>query len=292
MIVLILVAIVFLAMQSLALRKITVSNLRENLLTTSTFSGMITVFFLVWTIFAKESISLPTIIWGFAMGATFVVTIIVYYYALQTGPLSYTTFMFSASMIIPAVAGIIFWKESVKLTTILGLLLFLISFYFISISGNKSNSKVNKKWLIFCFLSWFLNGCGSITSKIQQTITGGKEYVAMMTISFAFAFVLSMVFYLLITFSTKQKTSVKNDITLIKNSLMLIFLVALGSGAGNAVVIYLTSRVPSAYLFPFVLGGLIITVTLYSRIVLKETMSRFGMIGIAIGIAAIIMLNL
>lgn len=64
------------------------------------------------------------------------------------------------------------------------------------------------------------------------------------------------------------------------------------TAGGNAMVSYLASRVDSAYLYPIVLGGLLILVSVYSVCFLKEKMNRAGFAGLALGIAAIAVMNL
>lgn len=295
MVAFIILAIVFLAFQTLALRKVKVANLRENLLVTGFFSALIAVGFWIWVIITQVSISTTTVFWGACFGVTFVTTILVYYYAMQSGPLSYTTFFFSASMIIPSVAGIIFWKEPVKLTIMIGIALFLCAFYLISVAGARNEVKATKKWMLFCFLSWLINGGCSIVLKCQQTAMEGTQSDSMMAVSFSFAVILCLLAYIVLAIKDKQKstsTSVSTDIQCIKRSLVPAILVAVGSGGGNVLVSFLSSRVPSAYLFPFVLGGLIIVVTIYSAVILKEKVNKFGMAGIIAGIVAIVMINL
>ena len=74
--------------------------------------------------------------------------------------------------------------------------------------------------------------------------------------------------------------------------LVSLVLAAAGNGGGNAMVSYLASRVDSAYLYPIVLGGLLILVSVYSVCFLKEKMNRAGFAGLALGIAAIAVMNL
>ena len=55
---------------------------------------------------------------------------------------------------------------------------------------------------------------------------------------------------------------------------------------------YLSSRTNSAYLFPVVLGSVVVATALYSAIFLKEKIGRFGVVGILIGVMAIAVIDL
>ncbi|NMA83423.1 MAG: EamA family transporter [Epulopiscium sp.] len=292
---LIISAILFFVMQTLALKKIKVNTLRENILTTGIFTGMIAIAFGLWGLYQPMQISKETIYFGTIFGILFIATIATYYYAMQTGPLSYTTFFYSTSMLIPSLAGILVWKEELSGTIILGMVLFLAAFYFISVHGSEKGteeSNKNKKWMILCFSSWLLNGSLSVVVKTQQTILKGTESTEMMMASFAAACIVSLIAYLFLLFINKEQKAMKQEIRNMTSSTIPLLAVALGSGAGNVIVTYLSSRVPSAYLFPFTLGGMMVGVTLYSVIFLKEKINKFGIIGILLGIIAMVAINI
>ncbi|NLL70213.1 MAG: EamA family transporter [Epulopiscium sp.] len=291
-IVLIICAILFFIMQTIALKKIRITTLRENILTTGIFTGMIAIGFGLWGIYQPMQMSSSTVILGVVFGVLFIATIAAYYYAMQTGPLSYTTFFYSTSMLIPSLAGILVWKEPLTGTIVLGILLLLGAFYFISVYGQGKGENINKRWMFLCFWSWLCNGSLSVVVKTQQTLLKGIESTEMMMVSFSAACIISFLVYFILLGFKKQPNIFKEDIKNMKASLPSLMAVALGSGAGNVIVTYLASRVPSAYLFPFVLGGMMIGVTLYSVFFLKEKLNKFGILGITLGLVAIIAINL
>lgn len=110
----------------------------------------------------------PTVLYGILFGVLFVATLEFYYFAMQSGPLSYTGFFFSASMLIPSVAGLLFWKEPLTWKVGLGILLFLAAFYCITVLGGAKGGKFNKRWLILCFFTWAGNGSLSLVMNFQQ----------------------------------------------------------------------------------------------------------------------------
>lgn len=289
---LLLFSVAFLVIQTISLKHIKVANLRENILVNGVFSGIIGVCLVLYALFSPMTFSPSTVLLGALFGIVFLATVGCYYYAMQTGPLSYTTFFFSASMLIPALAGIFLFKEQPKISTIIGIVLFLIAFYFISVLSASKGGQINKKWIILCFTTFVFNGSLAVIAKLQQTILQGEEVISMMLISFCSAFVFAMIAYFILIQKSKDKIVIKTDIKTIKSSLLLLVGAAVGTGGGNIILTFLTSRLSGAYLFPLVQGGVMVMITLYSLLFLKEKMNKFGIIGICFGVMAIVVINL
>ena len=291
--VLIILAIVFFLFQSAALRNVKTHTLRQNILSTATSSGIIAAALLIWALIVRPPFSIGTLIYGVLFGTLFVATLEFYYFAMQSGPLSYTGFFFSASMLIPSVAGLLFWGDPLNWKTIVGILLFLAAFYCITVPGGAKGGTFNKRWLFLCALTFIGNGSLSVVMYYQhQWLNREKvpsQSVQMMLVSFASACLLS----LLLCLCLKGKGGTfKEDGAVIRKSLLPIALVAIGTGGGNILTSYLSGVVAASYLYPVVQGGTMLSISLYSMIVLREKVNLAGKLGILIGVCAIVLLNL
>lgn len=289
---LILLSILLFGLQSAALRKVSVSSLRENLLTTGVSAGMIAVCLGVLLLAGGKGLATVTISYGVGVGVMFLVTLAVYYFAMKTGPLSYTGFFFSASMLIPAAIGLLFWQESFTIPVQIGIVLFLAAFFFITVFGGEKGKKGSGIWLLLCFLTWLSNGSLSVLITLHQKSLPGSVSVldsaALLFVAFVTAFLIAFIlFWVGGDSSVRQK-----DLVLIRRCILPLALVAMGTGGGNIVVSYLSGHVPSSYLFPFVQGGTMVAVTLYALIFLREKLTRLGQLGILLGIVAIVVINL
>lgn len=291
--ILIAVTVLFFVTQSAALKKIKIISLRQNLLSTAISSGMIAAALAVWAVAVRPAFSAETLLYGAIFGAVFVVTLAAYYFAMQSGPLSYTSFFFSASMLIPSVAGLLFWKEPFRWNVGIGIVLFLAAFYFITVLGGSKGGKVSRRWLVLCALTWACNGSLSIFMNLQQRSLKRANLPAepsqMMLVSFGVAFALALAVCL---FLGRKGEGLRADLPVMRRSLLPIVLVAAGTGGGNVLTSYLTGVVPSSYLFPVVQGSTMVLITLYSMLVLKEKINAAGKIGILIGACAIVFINL
>ena len=281
-------ACVCFSVQTLAMRYVKTTCLRHNLLITGSFTLLIALGFGASGRFTELSFTQDNLQFGLLFGLVFSATIICYYYAMHTGPLSYTSFFYSASMVIPSLVGILFWKEPTNWQLLVGIALFLGAFFFISVPGAPKGGKFSKKWVVFCFLSWLLNGCCSTLVSAHQRAAAGESSTGFMLAGYLSAAVVSFSVYGLLCL----RTSPKGDGALLKTYAPPLLLVAAGNGLGNALVAFLASRVASAYLFPVVLGGMLLLVTLYSMLVFKEKINRWGKLGILVGLCAIVVMNL
>ena len=290
--------IAFMAMQTFSLRYLKAENIRQNLLANGLFSALIAIAFVFFVAVKGMAVSVTTILFGSLFGFGFIATVSVYYYAMQSGPLSYTTFFFSASMIVPVIIGLFAWNESLKLTQGVGIAMFMAAFYCISVLGGEKGGKVNMRWIILCFATWLLNGLIGVVVKQQQITMQGTEYVQMMMMSFVsatvFALVAAVIFFVMDAKKEKKAVGalVKADMSLMWEGKISLLGAALGSGMANVIITYLASRLPSGYLYPITLGSVVVLVSLFSILVLKEKPSKPGLIGILIGLVAIVVTNL
>lgn len=97
--ILLLLTIVLFVFQSTALKKIEVDSIRQNLLVTGISSGMIAVALGIWALAAGMTVSTITLGYGILFGIVFIICLASYQFALKSGPMTYTAFFFSASML-------------------------------------------------------------------------------------------------------------------------------------------------------------------------------------------------
>lgn len=275
-------------LQTIAMKSILAQGLRQNLLITGILAALIAAGFGIYELFAKPHFSTLTLGIGVLFGALYVATLVTYYYAMQTGPLSYSSFFNSASMLIPTLAGLFIWNEPFTWQVGTGILLFLGAFYLITVPGGAKGQKISKKWVLFCLMSCLFNGCCSLTIKTHQMVMAGQESTELLLSGYFMSAVLALGLFGLL----RMKQHPAGDFALVKQAAFPLVLAAAGNGIGNVFVTYLSSRIDGAFLYPVVLGGMLILVSVYSACFLKEKMSRTGLVGLGVGICAIVVMSL
>lgn len=288
----ILLCIALFSIQSIAMKYIKINSIYQHFLVTGSYTLLIALSF--WTILLVTHTNISFISWtlGILFGVFYIITISTYYFAMQSGPLTYANFFYSVSMAIPTIASLLFWKEPLYFTLIIAFVLLLISMYLICVSSKNEMKKSSGKWFLLCFISWFSNGVLSVIVKVQQTALQGKEAISIVAFGFSSACVLSLILYALISKKVRKNHVAQKDRHLIKSFMPFLLLVAIGNGGGNITATALASKVSGAYLFPSVMGGSMILVMIFAVTVLKEKTTVRGFLGIALGILAMVFLNI
>lgn len=277
--------------QSIAVKIIKAESLTERLLVNSFFCALAACIMLFFGIFTPvfSAMSFTTLIMGIAFGLLFMLTILFYNLAMACGSLAYTAFYLSASMLISAAAGILIFKEPVKLTLIAATALFLAAFYFLNVTS-KSKDKINLKWLLLCLATFLCNGFLSVVQKGHQVLLKGTQSSSLMLIGFVFAFLFYFLAFLFI--NKKKPVNLKQAKQLLTKNFIPIILITAASLGGNLLLTWLSGRMNGSYLFPLVQGSIVLGITAISIIFYKEKLSSRGKIGLLLGVAAIIIINI
>jgi len=287
------ITIMLFALQSVQLKLIPARGFLQNVLNTAAICLVAGISLCTWILWSNEPCDAPTKYLGVLFGITFSISICAYSYAMKIGPLSYTSFFYSASMIIPAVAGLLIWKEPVTLYGILGVILFLSAFYFICLNRGKDSSwKASAAWMGSSFLSFVLSGFSSLLIKMHQTRMNGEQFVSFIGIGLFVAGIVSLAGYAGGIIYSRNRVEDLDIIRHLKKNWRRILLIALCTGVGNITYAYVAARVQSMYVFPLISGGNMLLATIFSVVFLKENFSKRGFVGIACGLLAIIVLNI
>ena len=225
------------------------------------------------------TVSPATLRHGIAFGVLFALTILFYNLAIASGPLSYTTFYFSASMLVPAFAGVLLFGEALTFTLAAAVALFLAAFWCLNVAPGGAQ-KPEPRWLALCALTFLCNGLCAVVQKSQQNATGGAEAAGLMLVGFCTAAACYALAYLALR--GRLPAGAADGAVLLAG----------GSVGGNLLLTWLAGRVDASYLFPLVQGSIIVGVTLCSVLLFREKLSARGRLGILLGVAAIAVINL
>ena len=289
---LLLLAAALFAINSIAMKYVPSGVLRLTVLVSGAYTAPIFLAYLLVALSVGDAVSAITWITGIAWGVVYVITVTSYFLAMQSGPLSYTSFIYAASMIIPTLGGAVLWQEKISVLQWLGIGLFLVAFYLISVPGADKTAKIKKSWIPLCLTASVCNGTLSVIAKAQQVELQGGESMSMLAVSFGSASVIAFITFFVMAPILKEKLFPADVKAGISKSIVPVLGIAASNGGGNGIVLYLASRVPGAWLYPCVLGGNMLLVNLFSVLCLKEKINRWGWLGIATGLVAMVVMNM
>lgn len=204
------------------------------------------------------------------------------FFSITNGSMGLTSLVTSYSLIIPTFYGIIFLNEKPSLMLYIGLVLLFVSIFLINFV--KGEKKPTIKWLIFVTLTLIGNGVCTTAQKVQQLNQNGGYKNEFMAVSLLALTLVCLVFALCYH---------KKDFKPVFSKPIII--VPLICGGANALVNYLVmvlSDVPASILFPVISAGGIILTGIVSLTIYKERFTKQQYIGMILGIASVVCLNL
>jgi len=243
-----------------------------NLFNTAVYSICVLLF---GVLLLQSSISAYTLLLGLVFG---VVTALSNFYkmrALSAGPMHITLLVTTSSMIIPTLSGV-FFGEAFSLAK-LGVVLVLIGFIYLSIRKH-DDTKMSKKWLLFCVLAFLFQGTIGVLQKIHQASAHKAEVSGFLFVAFLCAIVVCFV----------RNSGTRQKVTLGKMTVFLGLICGLCTFAMNYINLKLSGLLPSQLFFPLVNGSSIVLSSLMSVVLFKERLSKSQTIGLVGGIASLI----
>lgn len=272
---------------------------REKFLNISAFSLLIAA--AMWIVFAftGDAVNGTVVLFSAVFAVNFIVCNFTLYAAMELGSLSKTNLFNSLSLVIPTLAGIVFWHEEFNIFMLCGAMALMIaSLLLIILKAEPAESEEEKekrrkskaKWVIFNLIAFFTNGLSSIIQKWEQTVMDGQGAFSMTALSFTFVAVFAFAVYLVC--ALVGKCPLKDDFNALLHNKKDVLFNAVGLGEVNLAVTYLSTRIPGAFLFPCVLGGSVIITTVFSAVFFKEKLNARVIVGILLGVAAIVIFSL
>lgn len=227
-----------------------------------------------------------TLLMGLAFGVLTALAALFNMRAFECGPASYTTLIITASMMIPALSGPLFFNEGISAPKLAGCALMLVSLA-LSVCEKGQNRKANLRWFLLCLAAMLCSGGIGIMQKLHQNSPHASELMYFLVTAFTVSTVYSaaaLVFYKLRGQTPQISYSPRRPVVYM----------SLASGvaiaAANVINLYLSGVMPSIVFFPTVNGANLLLMLLISTVFLKERLSLAKWIGIAVGCAAIALL--
>ena len=193
------------------------------------------------------------------------------------------------STILPIIAAVFLWGDSLTGMQIFGILLMLFSFVVINIKGI-SFKGTEGAYYLFCLLLFLSNGLFSTILDAQSRVTeaaGSMERGEMIMITYLCSTVISLGYIGI----TERKESLKVFRIGWK---ALVFALSSGAVAVAAVnlLMHLLTRIESSILYPVNNGAILVLSVILAAIGLREKLKKHQIIGIVLSVISIILLNL
>ncbi len=207
--------------------------------------------------------------------------------AISTGPISITSLLIQYSLIIPTIYGL-YTGDEASLFLYIGLGLLFISLFLVNIEKKGEEKKISLKWIVFAIVAFLGNGLCSTIQKAQQDVfvteqnpDGYKSefMIIALVISFVAIAALALIF---------EGKDLGKKIT---TGAHWYIICGLANGLVNLFVIML-AKWPASIVFPVISAGGIVSTALIGIFFYKEKLSVMQIIGMVLGTASIVFLNI
>ena len=258
------------------------------------FSGMISLcamgcFAVVATVNRAWSWDASLILPALGFGLSYAAATVFVVLAIRNGSLAKTTLVTSYSLLVPALAGLVFLREPLKPTLAAGMIALVLSLWLTNhrrSEPNRIGQPVTLKWVVCVALGFAGNGLCSTVQKLAPHYTKGGELNQTMYMIAALG--LSSVVLItasLLTGETQPRTTLRHGAP-------LALVCGLCNAGVNLLVLYLNARIPASVMFPAISAGQIILVCAYALLLCRERFTKKQWTGFAVGVLAVVLLNI
>ena len=250
------------------------------------FGGMISLFAMIFFIAVNRDWNYDSrqLLYSSLFAVAYAVTTMCAVLAIKYGSLAKTSLIVSCSLLVPSVYGMLFLNEPIGPALILGTLLLVVSL--VLINYEKEPTRVTLKWFLLVGIAFIGNGMCSVVQKLEQLRFGSTGQNLFMIVA------LAMVTLMLVTLSFTSVEERARRAEIIKRGAMFAIPCGLFNGLCNFLVLYLNPRLPASVMFPVISAGSVVLVFLYATLVQHEKFNFKQKIGYALGVVAIVLLNL
>lgn len=207
----------------------------------------------------------------------------------QCGPMSLTSVISNACVVLPIAVGCIFYNERLNLNQIIGCVLLFITFVLPCFERTSGSGKISWKWFPLILLAFFFNGMGAVLLNIYGRVADAAGRNAYLSIGY---FTCALLYLVISLFHHKRMGLVPGKGFFSPLLALVLVCSALGSFLGNGILMALNTKMPATILYPMVNGGIGVLVAIVSCTVFKEKLTVLKFIAILTGIASIVFLNL
>lgn len=252
--------------------------------------GVATGFLVVFIEGARFSFDWVTLSTALLFGIMLAVAQVASFSALQTTSVAIVNMSATASVLIPCVVGIIFFREPITVGNAIGIIAFFIAAYFITRPTNKESKSFTTKALFLCLAVFAAEGVGSVAMQLfSKYSTGVKDSVFML---YAYLFN-SLILLIYVFILSKGKKREEDGTSVISKKLFLYaFLIAAIEFAMQQINVVLANDISAAILFPVLKSGSLVFGAVVGWAIFKEKLSVKNIVGLALCIGAVIVLNL
>lgn len=208
------------------------------------------------------------------------------------GPMSLTSVITNACVLLPIAVGCIWYGEVMTPPQIIGCLLLAGCFVLSAINPKKKASEkteIQPKWYLMVFLAFFFNGMGAVLLNIYGRVAAAGQRNSYLALGYFVSALIYLANHAMIRRHTGPVAFRKILCPILP---VLLLMSSMGGFIGNSILMSLNTAMPASLLYPLVNGGIAVIVAIASCVIFREKLTMQRLLTILTGLAAIVALNL
>ena len=210
---------------------------------------------------------------------------------IEAGNRGSYSFLMVASMfggiLVPMAIGLLFLGESLSGLQIIAVVMMLVSLVLMNVRSI-SFKGASKAYYLWCIALFFANGLYGAILNLQAEVMDGAQRTEMLTILYlcsALAAVGMEVF-------RGQGKALKDGFKMGKKAALFVVITCLSATAAANLLLYILTQMSSSVLFTIDSGAVLVLSILYSLVLFKEKPTWEVVVGMAIAVASIVLINI
>ena len=251
------------------------------------FTGILSLFALFFFFVSdKNGLSFPAgmLPYAIAFGLIYCISYFLTFVALACGSFTLSMLIISYSLVFPIIFGVIFLHEPVSVFTCIGFILLMISLFFVRENKDEKEKKFSVKWLVAIIIVTLGNGLLAIIQKMQQIKFNNECNNEFMIIGLAVSALVLIAGGII-----KDRRQLKE---IVRYGIPYAGTAGVANGINNLLTIAVNNLLPLSIVSPVCSGMKIVVSFLSATILFKEKYMKRQIIGVGIGVIALVFLNL
>lgn len=251
------------------------------------FTGILSLFALAFFLASdKNGFVFPAGMFPYAVayGSIYCISYFLTFVAIACGSFTLSMLIISYSLVFPILYGIIFLHEPVSAFTCIGFILLMISLFFVRGNKDEKEKKFSVKWLIYIIIVMVGNGLLAIIQKVQQLRFNNECNNEFMIVALAVS-----ASALLIGGVIRDRKQLKE---IMRYGIPYAGTAGVANGINNLLTIVVNNLLPLSVVSPVCSGMRIVVSFLSGTILFKEKYLKRQIVGVGMGVIALVFLNL
>ena len=246
------------------------------------------LFALALLLFAGDGLvfDLPTVLLSVLTSFSLTICMFCALAAMKSGTVVLVSMFSGAGLLVPCIAGIFLFHETIGVFQCIGLLFFFVSAYLLIGSSKKIYTNFSMQTLLLIIGAMLFNGLTMLSQKMFSYYVPHGNVSLYSCLSFGFA---GIALYLLLFFQSvqsKRKISPLSKPILLYGTLLSFAVLVI-----SQLATILSSTLSSAVLFSLINGGGTIIASIVAAILFHEKLTKKSVLGIIIGISSLIIIK-